>query len=192
MTSPQVLPIKKFLTSKSFEIWLAKNYSKSNGVWVVLAKKNAEKPTITYAKALDVALCYGWIDSLKKKYNEQYSIQKFSPRKAKSIWSKKNIEHTERLKTNGKMQPAGLQAIEDAKANGAWEKAYDAQRDMKIPDDFLKAIKKNKKASAFFKTLNRTNLFSIAFRLQTAKKEETRVKRIAAIISKLEREEKFH
>jgi uncharacterized protein YdeI (YjbR/CyaY-like superfamily) len=158
----------------------------------MFAKKNADKQTVTYAEALDVALCYGWIDGQKNSYDEQYWMQKFVPRQPKSIWSKKNIEHTERLIKEGKMQPAGVKAIETAKANGTWEKAYDAQSKMTIPEDFLKALQKNKKANAFFKTLNRTNLFSIAFRLQTAKKEETKQRRIAAIIAMLEREEKFH
>ena len=158
----------------------------------MFAKKHAHKPTVSYAEALDVALCYGWIDGQKNAYDEQYWLQKFGPRKEKSIWSKRNIDHTERLIKEGRMQPAGLKAIEIAKLNGSWEKAYDAQSNMIIPDDFLKALQKNKKANAFFKTLNRTNLFSIAFRLQTAKKEETKQKRIKSIIEMLERGEKFH
>jgi len=186
------LPAKTFASSKSWQTWLARNYEKSTGVWLMLAKKNAEKPTVTYAEALDVALCYGWIDGQKNSYDEQYWLQKFGPRKAKSIWSKKNIEHTQRLIKEGKMQPTGLKAIDVAKANGSWEKAYDAQSTMIIPEDFLKALRGNKKANAFFKTLNRTNLFSIAFRLQTAKKEETKQKRIITIIEMLEKEEKFH
>jgi len=192
MATQQLLPTKKFASAKAWHTWLAKNYNKSNGVWLMFAKKNADKQTETYAEALNIALCYGWIDGQKKSHDEQYWMQKFVPRQAKSIWSKKNIEHTERLIKEGKMQPAGLKAIEAAKANGTWEKAYDAQSKMTIPGDFLKALRKNKKANAFFKTLNRTNLFSIAFRLQTAKKEETRQKRIAKIIGMLEREEKFH
>ena len=188
----QSLATKKFASLKAWQTWLAKNYNKSNGVSLMLAKKNADKPTVTYAEALDAALCYGWIDGQKNPYDEQYWLQKFGPRQAKSIWSKKNIEHTERLIKEGKMQPAGLKAIEAAKANGSWQKAYDAQSTMIIPEDFLKALGKNQKAAAFYKTLNRTNLFSIAFRLQTAKKEETRLKRIKNIIEMLEREQKFH
>lgn len=192
MVATQQLPTKKFASEKAWQTWLAQHHDKSNGVWLIFAKKNADKPTVTYAEALGVALCYGWIDGQKNSYDEQYWMQKFVPRQPKSIWSKKNIEHTERLIKEGKMQPAGLKAIEIAKANGTWEKAYDAQSKMTIPEDFLKALRRNKKANAFFKTLNRTNLFSIAFRLQTAKKEETKQKRIATIIAMLEREEKFH
>jgi uncharacterized protein YdeI (YjbR/CyaY-like superfamily) len=192
MATQQSLPVKKFASAKAWQTWLAKNYDKSNGVWLMFAKKNANKPTVTYEEAVEVALCYGWIDGQGNSYDEEYWLQKYVPRQAKSIWSKKNIERTERLIKEGKMQAAGLKAIEAAKANSTWEKAYDAQSDMTIPDDFLKALRRNKKANAFFKTLNRTNLFSIVFRLQTAKKEETRQKRITAIIEMLEREKKFH
>jgi uncharacterized protein YdeI (YjbR/CyaY-like superfamily) len=186
------LPAKTFASAKAWQTWLARNHNTSSGVWLMLAKKNAEKPTVTYAEALDVALCYGWIDGQKQGHDEQYWLQKFGPRKANSIWSKRNIEHTERLIKEGKMQPTGLKAIDAAKVNGSWEKAYDAQSTMTLPEDFLKALRRNKKANAFFKTLNRANLFSIAFRLQTAKKEETKQKRIKTIIEMLEREQKFH
>jgi uncharacterized protein YdeI (YjbR/CyaY-like superfamily) len=191
--SEQNVPVTKtFASAKAWQTWLDKNHNTSTGVWLMFAKKNAGKPSVTYAEALEIALCYGWIDGQKNSYDEQYWMQKFGPRKAGSIWSKKNIAHTERLTKEGKMQPAGLKAINAAKANGTWEKAYDAQSTMIIPEDFLKALRKNKKAHAFFKTLNRTNLFSIAFRLQTAKKEETRQKWIKKIIEMLEREDKFH
>jgi len=192
MGKQQSLPTKTFASAKAWQAWLAKNYDKSNGAWLMFAKKNAGKPTVSYADALNIALCYGWIDGQKQGHDEQYWLQKFGPRKPNSIWSKKNIENTERLIQEGKMQPPGLKAIEAAKANGCWEKAYDAQSSMAIPEDFLKALSKNNKAHAFFKTLNRANLFSIAFRLQTAKKEETKQKRIKNIIEMLEREEKFH
>ncbi len=192
MANQQSILPGEFATAKAWQTWLAKNYETSNGVWLMLAKKNAAKPTVKYAEALDVALCYGWIDGQKKPYDEQYWLQKFGPRRANSIWSKRNIEHTQRLIKEGRMQPAGLKAIEAAKANGNWKAAYDAQSQMTIPKDFLKALYKNKKATAFFKTLNRTNLFSIAFRLQTAKKEETKQKQIMKIIEMLEKQEKFH
>lgn len=186
------LPTKKFASEKAWQNWLAKNYDTSTGIWLIFAKKNAAKPTVTYAEALDAALCYGWIDGQKNSYDEEYWLQKFVPRRANSIWSKRNIEHTERLIKEGRMQPAGLKAIETAKTNGNWKAAYDAQSNMTIPEEFLKALHKNKKATAFFKTLNRTNLFPIAFRLQTAKKEETKQKRIKMIIEMLEKGEKFN
>jgi len=192
MTDRKAPVTKTFASAKAWQTWLAKNHDTSTGVWLMLAKKNADKPTVTYGEALEIALCYGWIDGQKNRYDEQYSLQKFGPRKTGSIWSKKNIERTDRLIKEDKMQPAGLKAIDAAKANGTWEKAYDAQSTMTIPEDFLKALRKNKKAHAFFRTLNRTNLFSIVFRLQTAKKEETKQKRIRIIIEMLEREKKFH
>lgn len=190
MATP-LLPTKTFASKKSWQTWLAKNYSKSTGLWLMLAKKNTGKLTVTYAEALDIALCYGWIDGQKNAYNEEYWLQKFVPRRQNSIWSKRNIQFTERLIKEDKMQPAGLKAIETAKANGNWQAAYDAQSSMVMPEVFLKALYKNKKAKAFFETLNRTNLFSIAFRLQTAKKEETKQKRIKTIIEMLEKGEKF-
>ncbi|HEX5151694.1 MAG TPA: YdeI/OmpD-associated family protein [Parafilimonas sp.] len=191
--SEQNAPVTKtFASAKAWQTWLDKNYNTSTGIWLLLAKKNADKPTVTYLEALEAALCYGWIDGQKQGHDEQYWLQKFGPRKTGSIWSKKNIEHTEQLIKEGKMKPPGLQAIDAAKANGTWERAYDAQSTMTIPGDFLKALRRNKKAHTFFKTLNRTNLFSIAFRLQTAKKEETKQKRIRKIIEMLEREDKFH
>lgn len=146
---------------------------------------------ISYAEALDVALCYGWIDGQKQAHDEQAWLQKFSPRRAKSIWSKKNTEHVERLINEGRMRPTGLKAVEKAKADGSWGKAYDSPSKMTIPEDFLKELSKNKKAEAIFRGLSKTNLFSIGFRLQTVKKQETREKRIKAIIEMLAKGEKF-
>ncbi len=192
MLNQHSLSQEEFSTARAWQSWLAKQHKKSAGVWLFIAKKNAERSTVTYAEALDVALCYGWIDGQKKPFDEQCWLQKFGPRKQNSIWSKKNIEHTERLIKGGKMKAAGLKAIEVAKENGNWQRAYDAQSKMIIPEEFLKELHKNKKATEFYETLNRTNMFSIAFRLQTAKKEETRQKRMEQIISMLERNEKFH
>lgn len=148
--------------------------------------------TISYAEALDVALCYGWIDVQKQAYDEQAWLQKFCPRRAKSIWSKINIGHVERLINERRMRPARLKAVEKAKADGSWEKAYGSPNKMTIPEDFLKELSKNRKAEAFFMSLNKTNLFSIGFRLQTAKKQETREKRMKEIIEMLEKGGKFH
>jgi uncharacterized protein YdeI (YjbR/CyaY-like superfamily) len=191
MTKP-TLPTIPFKTSAAFETWLEKHHDNSTGIWMKIYKKDSGIKTITYAEALDVALCFGWIDGQKQAFDETCWLQKFCPRTAKSIWSKINIGHVERLIQNGKMQAAGLQAIESAKADGRWERAYDAPSKMTIPEDFLKALNKNKKAATFFKGLNKTNLFYIGFQLQTAKKQETREKRINAIIEKLAKGEKFH
>jgi len=192
MTKINTLPILEFKTAKTFETWLAKNHDNSNGLWLKIFKKDSGIKTISYAEALDVALCYGWIDGQKQAFDEEAWLQKFSPRGAKSIWSKINTEHVERLIKEGRMKPAGLKAVEKAKADGRWEKAYESSSKITIPEDFLKELSKNKKAEAFFKGLNKTNLFSIGFRLQTAKKQETREKRMKDIIEMLAKGEKFH
>jgi uncharacterized protein YdeI (YjbR/CyaY-like superfamily) len=192
MSLLNTVPIIEFKTAKAFETWLEKNQDNSNGLWLKIFKKDSGIKTISYAEALDVALCYGWIDGQKKTFDELAYLQKFCPRRDKSIWSKINIGHVERLIEAGRMKPAGLKAIEKAKANGNWEKAYDSPSKMTIPEDFLKELRKNKKAEAFYKGLNKTNLFSIGFRLQTAKKQETREKRMKEIIEMLAKGEKFH
>lgn len=192
MTKLNTVPIIEFKTAETFETWLIKNHDNSNGLWLKIFKKDSRKKTISYAEALDVALCYGWIDGQKQAHDEQAWLQKFCPRSAKSIWSKINTGHVERLINEGRMRPAGLKAVEKAKADGSWEKAYDSPSKMTIPEDFLKELSKNKKAEAIFMGLNKTNLFSIGFRLQTAKKQETKEKRMKEIIEMLAKGEKFH
>jgi uncharacterized protein YdeI (YjbR/CyaY-like superfamily) len=191
MNRIDTLPIIQFETTETFETWLVENHENLSGLWMKIFKKDSKKKTITYAEALDVALCFGWIDGQKKTFDEESWLQKFTPRREKSIWSKVNIGHIERLTNEGRMRPAGLKAIEKAKADGNWEKAYDSPSKMTIPEDFLKEVSKNKKAEAFFLTLNKTNLFSIGFRLQTAKKQETKTKRMKEIIEMLAKGEKF-
>jgi uncharacterized protein YdeI (YjbR/CyaY-like superfamily) len=192
MTKLNTLPIIEFKTAKAFETWLHKNHETSTGLWLKIYKKDSGIKTVNYAEALDVALCYGWIDGQKQAYDEEAWLQKFCARRPKSIWSKINTGHVERLINEGRMQPAGLKAVEKAKADGTWEKAYDSPGKTAMPEDFLKELGKNKKAEVFFKGLNKTNLFSIAFRLQTAKKQETREKRMKEIIEMLAKGEKFH
>jgi uncharacterized protein YdeI (YjbR/CyaY-like superfamily) len=141
---------------------------------------------------LDEALCYGWIDGQLNKHDDISWLHKFIPRGAKSIWSKRNTDHTERLIMLGKMKPSGLHEIEKAKADGRWAKAYDSPAEMKASDDFITALSKNKKAKTFFESLNRANKYAIAWRLQTAKKPETREKRMKTILEMLAKGEKFH
>lgn len=186
------LKIVSFTSVSKWELWLKENHTKSPGVWLRISKVGSPEKTVTYAEALDGALCYGWIDGRKEKFDEESWLQRFTPRRPKSIWSKRNIEHAERLVKARKMRAAGLQQIEEAKADGRWEAAYDSPGESKIPDDFLKALARNAKAKKFFKTLNKTNLYAIAWRLQTAKKPETREKRIKAIIEALEAGVTFH
>lgn len=191
MTEQNTLPILGFKTDKTFETWLLKNQADSKGLWIKIFKKDSGEQSIAYAEALDVALCYGWIDGQKKSFDEKSFLQKFTPRREKSVWSKVNVGHVERLIKEGRMTSTGLQVIERAKIDGSWERAYDSSRTMTIPEDFLKELSKNKTAEAFFKALNKSNLFAIGFQLQTAKKQETRERRMNAILEKLGRGEKI-
>ena len=187
-----LLPIRSFASEAAFEKWLEANHASSPGLWLQFFKKSATRKALMHKGALDVALCYGWIDGQLKKFDDSSYLHKFTPRGAKSVWSKVNRGHVERLKKEGRMRPAGLAAVAAAKKNGRWDGAYDSPSNMEMPADFLKALAKNKKAKAFFDTLDRANRYAIAWRLQTAKKPETRKKRMDAIIAMLGRKEKFH
>ena len=186
------LPILPFADKKKWASWLAKQHDKSNGIWLQLAKKATGIPSVTYEEAVDVALCYGWIDGQKKSFDDSYWLQKFTPRGPKSIWSKINTEKAERLIASGEMQPAGLKAIEAARLDGRWDRAYASQKNISIPEDFQDALDKNRKAKASFSTLKSAERYSILFRIQTAKKPETRAKRIQQFVEMLERNEKIH
>lgn len=181
-----------FTSVRAFRGWLAKNHARADGVLLRIYKKGSGAATVTYAEALDQALCFGWIDGQKLPNDKQSWLQKFTPRRPKSAWSKKNTQNAERLIASGEMAPAGLKEVMAAKQDGRWAAAYESFGSAAVPDDFLKQLARNKKANAFFATLNKTNLYSIAYRLQTAKKPETREKRVKAIIEKLARGEKFH
>jgi uncharacterized protein YdeI (YjbR/CyaY-like superfamily) len=181
-----------FTNRQDVRAWLVANCNQSDGIWLRIYKKQSGVASVTYAEALDQMLCFGWIDGQKKTYDKQSWLQRFTPRRSKSGWSKINTQHAERLIESGEMTSAGLKEVNAAKADGRWAAAYDAFGGATIPEDFLKKLAQDKAASVFFKTLNKTNLYSIAYRLQTAKKPETREKRIQAIIEKLSRGEKFH
>jgi uncharacterized protein YdeI (YjbR/CyaY-like superfamily) len=186
------MEVLSFRSSAEFRSWLKKNHGESSGIWLRIWKINSGTPSVSYAEALDEALCFGWIDSQKKGYDRRSWLQKFTPRKSRSRWSKKNTEYAERLIKAGKMMPAGLREVKQAKRDGRWRTAYDSPRTAELPEDFLKELAKNTKAKAFFATLNKTNLFSISYRLQTAKKPETRKRRIKSIIAMLASERTFH
>lgn len=192
MTKPTDLSILPFVSKKKWTDWLVKQHDKSAGVWLKLAKKGAGIPSVTYDEAVDVALCYGWIDGQKGSFDDKYWLQKFTPRGPKSIWSKINTEKAERLIASGAMKPAGLKAIELAKQDGRWDAAYASQKNISVPDDFKTALDKNKKAKAFFATLNSVNRYAILFRIHNAKKAETRAKRIQQFVEMLERNEKLY
>jgi uncharacterized protein YdeI (YjbR/CyaY-like superfamily) len=186
------LPIIAFETPGEWENWLKKHHDSSSGLWVRLFKKKSGKASITYAEALDGALCYGWIDSQKQSDDADAWLQRFSPRKAKSLWSAINTGHVERLIKEGRMTPAGLVHVEAAKKDGRWKKAYASQGTMEVPADFLRELKKDKKALAFFGTLNKVNRYAIAFRLHNAKKPETREKRMKTFLEMMKKGEKFY
>jgi len=186
------LEIISFASAAEWEQWLEQNHSAAKGIWLQFNKKGSGVSSVYYDEALDVALCYGWIDGQLKKYDELSYIQRFTPRRPRSLWSKRNIEHISRLIKEGRMKPAGLKEAEAAKADGRWQAAYDSQGAMTLPDDFRKELTKDKKAFAFYESLNKANQYAIAWRLQTAKRPETLEKRKQEILQMLAREEKFH
>lgn len=186
------LPILSAETSEGWAAWLEENHAASKGVWLKLAKKGSGLRSPTYAQALEVALCYGWIDGQKKAHDETAWLQKFTPRGARSIWSKVNREKALKLIERGWMKPAGLVAIEQAKKNGQWDAAYESQSKATVPEDFQAALDQSPQARAFFATLNRVNRYAILFRIQTAKKAETRSRRIEQFIAMLEKGEKIY
>jgi uncharacterized protein YdeI (YjbR/CyaY-like superfamily) len=183
--------IKPFSNAAKWNSWLACHHANTDGIWVRFYKKASGVDTVSYAQALDVALCYGWIDGQTKRYDELSFLQKFTPRRKNSMWSKLNIEHVARLTEAGLMMPAGIAEVERAQADGRWQAAYDKPSEMAVPDYFLAELSKYPKAMAFYQTLNKTNTYAIAWRLQTAKTEETRKRRQDKIIATLEAGEKL-
>lgn len=172
--------------------WFEKHQADTDGIWARLYKKDSGVTSLSHAEVLDVALCYGWIDGQAKKLDDASWLQKFTPRRAKSMWSQRNIEHVQRLIKEKKMKPAGLAEIERAKKDGRWDRAYASPANMQVPDDFLKSLAKDKEAKAFFETLNKANTYAIAWRLNTAKKPETRDKRMHVILKMMKEGKRFH
>ena len=189
---PHSLPTHKFGTQAAWHRWLNKHHTNSAGVWLQIAKKATGIDSVTYAEALDSALCHGWIDGQKQKCDDHYFLQRFTPRRSNSIWSEINRVKALALLERGLMQPAGLAAVEQARANGRWDTAYGRESHAAILPELEEALGQHPKAAAFFKTLNRQNRYAILFRLQTAKKVETRTARLAKFIAMLERGETLH
>jgi len=172
--------------------WLRKNHATSSGVWLRIARKGANVRSVSYPQAVDAALCFGWIDGQKKSDDERYWLQRFTPRSEKSIWSKINREKAMRLIELGQMHAAGLREVERAKRDGRWDRAYDSQGGATIPADFQAVLDKIPRAKAFFATLDSRNRYAVLFRIQTAKKAETRAKRIKQFAEMLSQHEKIY
>lgn len=190
--SPDGKPIVEFARKSTWMAWLKSNHDKSSGVWVRLAKKGSDLTSVSRVDALDVALCYGWIDGMAKSEGDSTWLQKFTPRTKRSIWSKKNRENVQRLIDGGEMQPPGMAEIERAKSDGRWDAAYDSPRTIEVPEDLRKALETNKKARKCFENLDSRNRYAILFRIHNAKRAETRAKRVRQFVEMLDRGEKIH
>jgi uncharacterized protein YdeI (YjbR/CyaY-like superfamily) len=179
-------------SARTFEAWLRKNHSTSEGAWLEIAKPGAPESTISYGEALEIALCYGWIDGQKKAQDATHWLQRFTPRRPRSMWSKVNRARAEALVAAGRMQASGQAEIDRAKADGRWDAAYDGARTATVPADLQAALDAQPKAEAFFCTLNAANRYAVLWRVQTAKKPETRARRIETLVAMLARGEKIH
>jgi uncharacterized protein YdeI (YjbR/CyaY-like superfamily) len=186
------LPIMPFASREAWEAWLEEQHATSDGLWLKLAKKGSGIETVTFAEALDVALCYGWIDSQADKFDGDYWLQRFTPRKPRSKWSQVNREKVAKLIEAGRMKPAGLREVERAKADGRWDAAYEPPSTATVPDDLRAELGKNVAAREFFETLDRTNRYAILYRIQDAKKPETRARRIAKYVEMLAEGKKLY
>jgi uncharacterized protein YdeI (YjbR/CyaY-like superfamily) len=186
------IPVLPFERQKDWAVWLDKNHATSSGVWLKLAKKASGIKSVTYDEALEEALCFGWIDGQKRSHDETSWLQKFTPRGPKSIWSKINTEKAQRLIESGRMKPAGLKEVESARQDGRWDAAYSSQSKATVPDDLQAELDRSAKAKAFFATLDSRNRYAILHRIHTAKKAQTRAKRIEQFIRMLEMKEKIY
>lgn len=185
------LPIKLFRDSAAWEKWLAA-HPESSGLWLRIAKKEADLASVSYAEAIEVALCHGWIDGQRRSFDAQSFLQRFTPRRPRSLWSKINVGKAEALIVAGRMREGGLREIELARADGRWEAAYSGGAAMELHPELADALAKNRKAAAFFETLDRTNRYAVCWRVQTAKKPETRASRIEKLVAMLARGERIH
>ena len=190
-TPPESTPAS-FRNAKAFEAWLKKHHATSDGLWLKIAKRGASEPSVSYAEAVEIALCWGWIDGQKKGLDDQHFLQRFTPRRARSVWSKVNVGKATALIEAGRMQAPGHAQIEAAKADGRWQKAYDGARTATVPEDLQAALDAAPQARSFFATLNASNRYAILWRIQTAVKAETRARRIEQLVQMLARGETIH
>jgi uncharacterized protein YdeI (YjbR/CyaY-like superfamily) len=185
-------PTRTFKTAGDFARWLEKNHSRSSGVWARIAKKGGGLKSMTYQEGLEVALCYGWIDALKRPQDESAWLQRFVPRRPKSLWSRINRDKALALVERGEMKPAGHAEIERAKGDGRWDAAYDSPAKASVPPELEAALAGNPKAKAFFEQLDRINRYAIIWRIQTATKPETRERRLSTLLEMLEKGQTLH
>lgn len=185
-------PTLTFTTQQAWEAWLAQHGGSATGVWLRLAKKSAQEPTVTYSQAVEAALCHGWIDGHKQTESAHYWLQRFTPRGARSLWSQTNKQKAEALIAAGRMRPAGLQQVQRAREDGRWEAAYAPASKAAVPDDLQRALDAHPRALQFFATLNSRNRYAMLFRVQNAKKPETRARKIAEFVEMLSRGETLY
>jgi uncharacterized protein YdeI (YjbR/CyaY-like superfamily) len=186
------LPVISFTSEAEFDTWLSQHYTDTTGFWLRYYKKGSNRETIIHDKAVDVALCWGWIDGLSNKYDDISYLVRFTPRRPKSIWSKVNVAKVERLIEAGRMQPSGLVQVEKAKADGRWDLAYQPASKMEVPTDFIELIKQDPETYAFYCSLNKTNLYAIGFRLTTISDPKKRAAKMNQLADMLKRKEKIH
>jgi len=186
------LPIVLFASPPDFEAWLEEGHADADGLWLKIAKKGSGVESVSYAEALELALCFGWIDSQKRGFDEKHFLQRFTPRRPRGKWSLINREKAEGLIEAGAMRPAGLAEVDAAKADGRWEAAYEGQRNAKVPDDLQRELDANRAAREFFATLDSANRYAIVYRLNDAKKPQTRERRLRKFVEMLARGEKIH
>lgn len=181
-----------FKSAKAFEAWLKKNHATSEGLWLKIAKRGSNEPSVTYPEAVEIALCWGWIDGQKKSLDDQHYLQRFTPRRARSVWSRINVNKVQALIEAGRMQAPGQAQIEAAKADGRWARAYDGARTSTVPEDLQAALEAEPAAKNFFASINASNRYAILWRIQTAARAETRARRIAQLVEMLARGETIH
>jgi uncharacterized protein YdeI (YjbR/CyaY-like superfamily) len=186
------LPILLFATPAELESWLERNHDSAAGVWLKIAKKGGAEPSVTYDEAVELGLCFGWIDSQKRGLDEQHYLQRFTPRRPRGRWSKINREKAEALIAAGRIRPAGMAEVEAARADGRWDAAYEGQRTAEVPDDLRRELDANAAAREFFEALDSANRYAVIYRLNDARKPETRERRLRKFVAMLERGEKIH
>jgi uncharacterized protein YdeI (YjbR/CyaY-like superfamily) len=191
-TKKPELPIIPLASRDEWGAWLEEHHATSDGLWLKIAKKGSGLETVSYAEALEVALCYGWIDGQKAPFDDRYWLQRFTPRRARSKWSKVNRQKATELIESGEMKPAGLREVERAKADGRWDAAYDAQSTATVPDDLRRELEKDEVAREFFETLNSANRYAILYQIQDAKRPETRARRIEKYVAMLSEQKKLY